>query len=89
MNAKHMIQILPVISHIGGYGNSMGAEITEIEHRCNKVMSFKLGEHRVRRVEGSGKSFATDLWVVDSGLSLHLVNMDWPGMKSTFEQGDY
>lgn len=89
MNAKHMIQILPVITHISGWGDSMGTEITDIEDVCNKVISFKLGDIQVRRVEGSGQSFSTDLWVVDSGLSLRLVNMDWPGMKTRFEQGDY
>lgn len=67
----------------------MNTEVTDIEDVCNKVISFKLGDIQVRRVEGSGQSFSTDLWVVDSGLSLRLVNMDWPGMKTRFEQGDY
>ena len=84
-----MIQILPVITHISGWGDSMNTEVTDIEDVCNKVISFKLGDIQVRRVEGSGQSFSTDLWVVDSGLSLRLVNMDWPGMKTRFEQGDY
>jgi len=89
MNAKHMIQILPVITHISGWGDSMGAEVTDIKHTANKVSSFRLDGVLVRRVGGSGESFSTDLWVVDSGLSLSLVNMNWPGMRASFEQVDY
>lgn len=89
MNAKHMIQILPVISHISGWGNVMGAQVADIKDRCNKVMSFKVGDVLVRRVEGSGETFATDEWLVDTGMGLTRIDMTWPGHSLTFEQGDY
>ena len=84
-----MIQILPVIAHITGWGDVMGDDITNIECRCNKVLAFTVGDVRVRRVEGTGESFAQDMWVVDTGMSVTMVNMEWSGARLTFEQGDY
>ena len=91
MNAYHMIQILPVIAHISGWGSSMHLEVTDIQHRCNLVTSFRLGDLiTVRRVEGSGEDYAQDRWIIDASTSsVSMVNMEWAGATLEFKRGMY
>jgi hypothetical protein len=85
-----MTQILPVISHISGWGSAMHLGVSDIQHRCNLVTSFTLDNLiKVRRIEGSGEDYAQDKWIIDTSTSVTMVNMDWDGCTLEFKRGMY
>jgi hypothetical protein len=88
MNALHMIQILPVIAKITGWGSTMRQEITDVTHRCNLVTSFKVdGLFTVRRIEGSGEDYAQDRWIIDANTAAVYFVPEWEGHTLNFKRG--